>query len=280
MNNFTTSFRGMQAVLLNATDTFFREFALYAPKILGALIIIILGFIIASVLRSITRTVLRWVGFAKIADKTELDLLLTKMSITRSPSSMVASIVYWVVVLIFLMAAFDTLGLTAVTATLRDLLAYIPNVVAAAITLVIALLLGRFVRKFIIVGLEQFGIKFGNIAATVAQGFIILFGAVIAATQLGLDVTIITANISIVIAGIMLAFALAFGLGSKSLAGNMASSYYTKQLYSKGKKVNLCGHSGTVKEVTMTSVVLDVGGSDTYIPNEKAISRGSITCNH
>lgn len=277
MNNFTTSFRDTQMVLANSADTFFREFALYAPKILGALIILIIGFILAAVLRNVVKTVLNWAGFAEIAKKTEFDLLLTKMGITRTATSMLASLVYWIVVLIFLMAAFDTLGLQAVTNALTEILSYIPNVIAAAAIIVIALLLGRFVRRVITTSLEQFGIKMGSIVAVIAQGFIIVIGSVIAASQLGIDVSILIANITVIITGIVFTMVLAFGLGGRAVAANILASYHTREIYKTGMKATICGHEGIVKDAGIACVVLESAGQDLVIPNAQAIAHGSLT---
>jgi len=279
MNNLTTSFQDMQEVLLSAADSFFSTFAGYVPSIIGALAIFIIGFIVSSALRETTKRILNWTGFSGATDKAELNSTLQKVGIKQTLSSMLASLVYWIVFLIFLTAAFEALGFQIVVTTLNDLIAYLPNVIIAAITIVLALLLGRFVKGLVLVGLEQLNISFGGIVAGVAEAFVILFGAVIAASQLGLDVTIVTANVTLIIAGVVALLVLSLGLGSRTAAGNIINGYYTKQLFKKGSTVNLGGYRGKVKEVNNVAVVLESDGGEIIIPNEEALKHGSVLTN-
>jgi hypothetical protein len=276
MNNLTTSFNNMQEVLLSAADSFFSTFAGYVPSIIGALAIFIIGLIISSVLRGTTKKVLDWTGFSRATDKAELNSSLQKVGIKKTLSGMLAALVYWIVFLIFLTAAFETLGLQIVVTTLNDLIAYLPNVIIAAITIVLALLLGRFVKGLVLAGLEQLNISFGGVVASIAEVFVVLFGAAIAASQLGLDVTIITANVTLIIAGVIAVLVLSLGLGSRTAAANLVNGYYTKQIFKKGSTVNLGGYRGKIKEVNNVAVVLEVNGEEIIIPNEEALKHGSI----
>jgi hypothetical protein len=267
----------MQDVLLSAADSFFSTFAGYIPSILGAIVIFVLGLFVATALRGTTKKILDWTGFSNATDKTDLNESLQKVGIKKTLSSIIAGIVYWIIFLVFLTAAFEILGLQIVVITLNNLIAYLPNVIIAAITIVLTLLLGRLVKKLITIGLEQLNISFSKIAATIAEAFTILFGASIAISQLGLDITIITANITIIVGGIMAILVLSLGLGSRNAAANVINSYYTKQLFKKGTVVNLSGHKGRVKETNSVAVVLETDNGEVIIPNEEALKRGSVT---
>jgi len=276
-NTLTTSLQDMQDVLLNAANSFFSTFAGYVPSMLGALAIFIIGLLIASVLRGTTKKILEWTGFSRLTDQAEvLNRFLEKAGIKKTLTSIIASFVYWIVFLVFLTATFETLGLQIVVSTLNDLIAYLPNVIIAAITIVLALLLGRFVKGLVLTGLEQMNISFGGIAASVAEAFVILFGASIASSQLGFDISVITANITIIIAGVVALLALSLGLGSRTAIANLVNGYYTKQLFKEGMRVTLCGYRGTIKDVNNVTVVLDVDGEKIMVPNEEAMKHGSM----
>lgn len=276
MNNLTTSFQNIQQVLLSAADSFFSTFASFIPSIIGGLVIFIIGLFVASVLRKFAQKILDWTGFSHATDTAQLNKSLHKMGLKKTLSNIIAAFVYWIVFLVFLTAAFETLGLQIVVRTLNDFIAYLPNVIIGAITIVLALIFGRFVKGLINAGLEQLNISFGNIAATIAEVFIILFGAAIAASQLGLDVTIITANVTILVGGAVAILVLALGLGARTAAGNLINGYYAKQLFKKGAVVNLGGYKGKVKEVNNVAVVLESDNTEIIIPNEQALRHGSV----
>ena len=97
-----------------------------------------------------------------------------------------------------------------------------------------------------------------------------------ALTELGLDMTIFTANITIIIAGIVLAMALSIGLGSRSIMSNVLARYYIAQLFHVGDKVSLAGKKGTIIKLTPVSVVIKTEDEEKlYIPNERIIEEGS-----
>ncbi len=267
----------MQQVLLSSADSLLSTIAAYLPKLVGALLIFILGYIVAKMLKGAAKRILKWTGFSRGVDSLELNKHFKKFGIQSTVSELIAAFVYWIVFLTFLTATFETLGLSIVVETLNTLIAYLPNVVVAAITIVLALILGRFTRRLINGFLEQFEIGFGNVAAVVAESFIILFGAIIAANQLGFDVTVITANVTLIIGAVLAVIVLSIGLGGRTVTANILGSYYTKQMFKVGNQVTLAGHTGSVKSADNVAVTLATSEGDVIIPNEVALKDGSLT---
>jgi len=275
-NTFAASYQNMQQVLFSSADSLFSTIAAYIPNIIGALFILILGYIVAKALKGTMRRLLTWTGFSRAVDGLGLNAHMEKFGIKSSVSDMISAFVYWIIFLTFLTATFETLGLSIVVETLNTLVAYLPNVVVAAITIVLTLLVGRFVHRLIDAGLQQFDISFGGVAAIIAESFIILFGAVIAANQLGFDVTIITANVTLIIGGIIAMLVLSLGLGARTVTSNILGSYYTKQMFKEGAVVTLAGHTGTVKSVSAVSVTLKTEQGEVIVPNEVVLKNGSL----
>lgn len=269
-------YQNVQQVLLSAFEGLLRTVAEFLPSFVGALLILILGYIVAKILKGVTTKVLKWTGFTGAVERMEFNKHLTRVGFKSTISQLIASFVYWIVFLTFLIGVFETLGLSVAVRTLESLVGYLPNVIIAAITIVLALIVGRFANRIVDAGLAQFNIGFANVASVVAEGAIILFGSVIAASQLGFDTTIITANVSIIIAGIMATMVLAVGMGARATIGNILSGYYTKQMYQKGKEVTIAGHTGTVEEVSHVGVTLKTGRGSMMIPNDVIMRQGSL----
>ncbi|MFH1997601.1 MAG: mechanosensitive ion channel domain-containing protein [Patescibacteria group bacterium] len=273
--NITTYIQNTSDVLLITATSLLNTVAAYLPSIIGALAIFILGLIVAKMFRGTTKKVLKWVGFTKLVERTNLDEVLQKAGVKKDTVEILASIVYWIVLLVFLSAVFEALGLEVVVKTFNQLIAYLPNIIVAIITVILALMVGRFVKSAIMAGLEKLHIAYGNVVAVIAEGLVVLLGASIAASQLGLDITIITANVTAIVIGVVALLVLALGLGSRTVVSNIIGGYYTKQYYKKGEMVKLAGHKGKVKEVNNMAVILDGSDGEIVIPNEEALKKGS-----
>ena len=276
LTGITTYTQNTSDVLLSAADSLLSTVASYLPSIIGALAVFILGLIVAKLLRGVTKKVLQSVGFTRLVERTHLDESLQKAGVKRDITGILATIVYWIVLLIFLSAVFETLRLEVVVKTFNQLIAYLPNLIIAVITVILALLVGRFVKRSILAGLEKLHIAYGNVVAMIAEGLVILLGASIAASQLGLDVTIITTNVTVIVIGVVTLLVVALGLGSRTVVSNIIGSYYTKQYYKRGELVKLAGYSGRVKEVNNMGIILEGSDGEVFIPNEEALKKGSI----
>lgn len=148
--------------------------------------------------------------------------------------------------------------------------------VGAAITVILALMAERFVHRLIDASLAQFNINFGGVVAIIAESLVILFGAVIAANQLGFNVDIVTANVTLLVGGVVAILVLAVGLGARTVASNVIGGYYTRQMFKVGDKVTLAGHMGTVKSATSVAVTLTTASGDVIIPNNVVLKSGSL----
>jgi hypothetical protein len=266
----------MEQVLISSADSLFSTVANYLPNIIGALFILIIGYFVAKFLKTTAKTILSWTGVSKVIDSLDLNKHLIKVGITSSVSELIAGLVYWVVFLTFLTAMFETLGLSIFVQTLNSLIAYLPKVVGAAITVILSLMVGRFVHRLIDASLAQFNINFGGVVAIIAESLVILFGAIIAANQLGFDVGVITANVTLLVGGVVAILVLSVGLGARTVASNVLGGYYTRQMFKVGDKVTLAGHSGTVKAATGVAVTLTTANGDVIIPNNVVLKNGSL----
>lgn len=272
----TTYVQDTSDMLLNAANNLLNTIATYLPHILGALAIFILGLIIATAFKKTTKKVLKWVGFSKLVEKSKIDDSLLKVGFKQGIINVLAGIVYWIILLVFLSAVFDALGLSAVVKTFSQLIAYLPNLILAVITIILSLMVGRFVKGIIITALEKLHITYAKMVAVVAEYLVVLLGASIAASQLGLDISIITTNVTVIIIGVITLLVVTLGIGSRTAISNIISGYYTKQYYKTGEVVKLLGYKGKIKEVNNMVIVLETEEGNVFIPNEEVLKRGSI----
>src|ERR671916_540472 len=197
-------------------------FVSYIPQLIGALVILIVGYIIAKVLQAIVGRVLRAVGFDGWMEKGGIKQFFDRAETNQTPVSILGQLVFWFVFIIALTMAADALGISQVSVILGQLVAFIPSIIAAILILILAALLANFVS-----GIVR-GATGSGLLASVAQYAIIVYAAFAALTQLGIAVQLTANTFLILLGGVALAAALAFGLGGRDLARDVLQKAYNR----------------------------------------------------
>jgi small-conductance mechanosensitive channel len=190
----------------------------YLPILLGALIILIVGWIVAKAIRRIVDWLLKVVRFDTLADKAGISGILKKGDLKVSAGEVVSSIVYWLIIIMVLVMAVDALGLPKGSDILAGLFAYVPKVIAALLVLVVAMFLASFVSGIVRIAAGNAKLPKPELLAGICRWAIIIFAVTISLAQLGIAPLLVTATFNIILGGACLALALAFGLGGKDAA--------------------------------------------------------------
>ena len=190
----------------------------YIPVLLGALVILIVGWIVAKALRQLVDWLLKTVRFDTLADKAGITGILRKGDLKITAREVVSGLVYWLVVIMVLVMVVNALGLPKASDILASLFAYIPKVIAALFVLVVAMFLASFVSGIVRTAAGNANLPRPEIFAGVSRWAIIIFAATIALEELGIASLLVTATFNIILGGVCLALALAFGLGGKEAA--------------------------------------------------------------
>jgi small-conductance mechanosensitive channel len=192
------------------------------PALIGAIIVLAIGFIIAKVLQGIVTRVLQGMGFEGWMEQGGIKQFFDRSQTDQTPLSILGKLVFWLVFFIAITMAVDTLGISAISEVLAQFIAYIPQIIAAILILVLATLLANFVA-----GIVR-GATGSNVIGSVAQYGIIVFAAFAALTQLGIAPELIAPTFLIMLGGVTLAAAVAFGLGGQGVARKIVEDGYQK----------------------------------------------------
>jgi len=190
----------------------------YLPILLGALVILIVGWIVANAIRRIVDWLLKTVRFDSLADKTGITEILRKGALKISAREVISRLVYWLIVIMVLVMTVDALGLPKASDVLTSLFDYVPKVIAALLVLVVAMFLANFVSGIVRTAAGNANFPRPEIFAGISRWAIIIFAATIALEQLGIAPLLVTTTFNIILGGVCLALALAFGLGGKDTA--------------------------------------------------------------
>jgi hypothetical protein len=207
----------LKASLTGALNTFFAAI----PRIIGFAVVLIVGWIIASLLARGVQALLHAVRFNDLARRSGFADFVHKMGVKDDSSGVIAGIVKWFVRLITLVVAFDTLGLPAVSNVLQQLLLWLPNLVVALVVLVIGGLAARALSQLVRGASAEAGFSNPDLLATVTRVAVWAFTIVVAVNQLGIATTLINIVLVGLVGALALGFGLAFGLGGRDRAAQM-----------------------------------------------------------
>ncbi len=196
------------------------------PKIIGFLIILIVGWIIASLIAKAVQALLHAVKFNELANRAGIASFVRDMGVNTDSSGVLADIVKWFIRLIVLVAAFDALGLPQVSALLNRLLLWIPNLIVALVVLVIGGLLAKAVDSMVRGAATEAGIGSAAMLGSIAKIAIWGFAFLVAVNQIGVASTLINTLFMGFVGALALAFGLAFGLGGRETAGQIVQGWY------------------------------------------------------
>ncbi|HEX3246542.1 MAG TPA: small-conductance mechanosensitive ion channel [Chloroflexota bacterium] len=196
------------------------------PKILGFLVILIIGWLIAGALAKAVAGLLRAVKFNDLAERAGLTAFIRNMGVQTDAAGTLATIARWFVRLIVLVVAFDALGLPAVSDVLRQLLLWIPNLIVAMLVLVIAGLLAGAASRLVRGATSQAGLGNPDLLSKIASVAVWSFGIIVAVNQIGIATTLVNTLFMGLIAALSLALGLAFGLGGRDTAAAIVRGWY------------------------------------------------------
>ena len=256
--------------LLGAMSALWAPIAAFIPRLFGALLVVAVGFLVAKLLDTLLSKLLAKVGLDRLVAGTGVTKLLGRVGIRVPISTLIGKIVYWFVLLIFLVSAAESLGLARVSATLDMLALYVPKVFGAGIILLVGVLLAQLVSGLVRGAAEGVGIDYAGGLARIAQGLVIIISISVAIGQLEVKTELLNYVIAIGLISVGLAAALALGLGSRELVGQILAGIYVRELYEVGQRVRLegLGLEGEIEEIgTAKTLLLTDDGEMVSIAN-------------
>jgi len=214
--------------VFQALNDSLRATANLLPGLVTAIVIFIVGVIIAFFLRRLLIRILVAINLEKALAPTGIPAALKRTEASLTVSGLLGELLRWFVILIFLIPAVDQLGLGSVNRILSALLLYIPNVVVAVIIVAVGAIFAKIARDFVVATAASLGAQLSQIVGEVARWAIIIFAALAALTQLGVAADLIKILFTGLVAMLALAGGLAFGLGGKVVAEKLLSKFFDR----------------------------------------------------
>jgi small-conductance mechanosensitive channel len=234
------------------------------PSIAAALLLLLVGIFAARLVRSLTLKLLHLLNLflEQVLSGRTRAVVFFSAGITR----LVASILYWIILFIFVTAALDTAGLTGVSAWLERIVDFLPGIVTGGLIILLGYILAGLVRDVTLAAAHSAEFTEAVVISRLAQAITLVTALIIGLQQIGIDVSFLTTILGISSAALLFGFALAFGLGARTLVSNLIAAHHLRDILEPGQTIRIRDWEGTVLEVSPTAVILDTEQGRTNIP--------------
>jgi small-conductance mechanosensitive channel len=224
----------------------------YLPRVMAAVLLVVAGWVVAFLLRALVR---------RVVDRLEqLVLRRTGGAETREQrlaAELAAGVVFWLVLLLFVAAATEQLGVGVVARALSAVTAYLPAALGAIVILLVAFLVADFAKRGVASAAARAGLGYTELLGDLTRIGVLVVAGVLALDQLGVDSTILVVLSATLFGGLVGGATIAFGLGARTTVSNILASHYVLQTYRVGQMIRLEGITGRMVEIRPTQILLD-----------------------
>ncbi len=242
----------------------------FFPRLIGGLILFLIGWLIAKSVSKLIAKLLAQDTIKSVLTKLADSLELSQMGIQLDVA--ISKVIYYIIILIFLLSATDAMGLAMLSQQISALIQYMPQLLTAIVVALIGLYFAGMVRDLVGASAKSMGMRPWRLLGSLAYYLLAITVIVSALGQAGIQTELITANVSILIAGIVGAFALSYGFASRNILAGFLSSYYSKHHYKEGQVLEIDGKKGTIVAIDNVSITLDMEDRQVIVPIHKVLS--------
>jgi small-conductance mechanosensitive channel len=261
--------------LVDSFTQAWSQVIMLAPKMVAMVVVLVAGYVVARWVGGLIGVIADKIGLQTAAEKSGLARSMHDVGIRRPVPAIVGGIVFWLLMSVFVMAAFSILGLESVSLAMREVVNYIPKVLVATVVVVVGLLAATFVRGVVATSADRVGLSYAEYLAAGCYWVLSILTFIAAFNQLGIQFALLEKLILIASAGLAAGFALAFGLGGRDVMAGILSGYYVRQRIQAGDRVSVAGLEGTVREVGPVATIIetreDGAVSRHSVPNSKML---------
>jgi hypothetical protein len=256
-------------ILLSGSSELAARVVSFLPNLFAAVLILLGGWLVSRAVESVAKRVLRRVGVDRAASRLRLDVVLERASIELTLSQIVATLLFWLLMLTFLLSAVETLGLQAVTTTIDRVIAFIPALIGAALIAVFGLLLARLAGSLVTSGAAAAGFESADRLGFLTKALIAGLVLVVATEQLGVATEVLILPLSVALAAAGFSIGLAFALASRPVLTHILAGHFLKRSLPRDAVVEVGGRRGLVERVGAVDTLLRGDDVAWSVPNAR-----------
>jgi small-conductance mechanosensitive channel len=253
-------------ILINTFNSLITQLISFVPKLIGAAVILLIGYLVAKITAFVVKNVLDKIGLDKVGEKLNEIGIVKQLKTEIKLSKIVAKVLYYFILLIFVMAATDTLGVAAITSIVAMLVNFIPRLIAAAIMLQVGVLFADAIKKGVVSLCKSFNVPSAKLIGNIVFFFFLIITIISALGQAGINTTLLESSFNLMIGGVIMAFAVGYGFASRDILANIIASFYGKNRYKEGQIISVDGTKGEIIDLDATTVTLKTEKGTSVLP--------------
>ena len=258
--------------IVKIVEEVFLKFASAAPNVIGAIIVLLVGWLVAKIVSKTLAKILATIKIDKYADKINDTDFASKAGMKIKISTALSKLVYWVLMLVFILMATEVLGMAIISTMVADLIAYLPRLLSAIVLFILGIYLAEFIKNIVLTACKALGIPSAKVIATFVFYLVFLTLTISALAQASIDTALITSNLTVILGGIILAFAIGYGFASRDTMANFIASFYSKSKVKVGDVISIDGAKGRVVAMDSASITLQTETKIIIVPLKKLTS--------
>ncbi len=227
------------------------------PQIVAMLVVVVIGYIVARFVAKAITTLCEKIGLQNAADQSGLADSMHHMGLQRNVPAIIGTIVFWLLMCVFLMAGFNILGLQTISDAMQEIVHYIPNLLVATVLIVVGLLVASFLRGVVATSADRVGLSYAEHLANGCYYVFALLTFIAAFNRLGVQFALLEQLILIAFGAVALGFGLAFGFGGRDVMAGILAGYYIRQRLHAGDHVTVGNMEGTIREVGPVATIIE-----------------------
>lgn len=241
----------------------------FGPKILLAIVILLIGWLCALLLKKIVSKLLKALGFDVLSEKTGLKRFLERGGVQKNSSSIVGLVFYWLIIFSALIMVFNTLELEMASQLIQQIVFYIPKIIVALIFLALGIFLSQFAGKFVEKTSHLAHIPFYTVLGKASRYVIIGLAIMVALEYLGVATTIIIQYAVVIFGVVPLIVSLIFLIGGREILSGILAGRFLMKEYQKGDIIEFDSISGQIQSIDLVTTKIRVSEGEVIIPNSE-----------
>lgn len=238
---------------------------------LYAILVLVIGWLITKLIVFILEKALRVSKIESLSDKLNEAEIFGKPTVKLNFITIITSFVKWILLLVFFIIAADVMQWKIISVEISNLLRYLPRLFSAIVLFMVGIYIANFVKKAIYGLFQSIGLSGAKMISSLVFYGIGIIITITSLNQAGIDTSIITNNVTIVLGAFLLTFAIAFGLGSKDVVRRLLLTFYTRKNYSVGEKISINGITGEIESIENICLIVKTENGKIVIPIDEIV---------
>ena len=237
----------LNQVNLSLFEDMWQELLAFMPKLIAVIAVLIIGWLLIKIVSFLIKKALKFSKIDILADKIkEIDIF---KNVSIKPTIIVVKVVKWMVLLLMLIIISDILGLQMLTEGIASFIGYLPRLFSAIAILMIGIYIANIIKNAIQSLFKSLDLGGSNVIGNIVFFAIVVIVAITALNQAGIDTEMITSNLTLILGSLLLAFTIAFGLGSKEIVQRLLFGFYSRKNLNVGQKIKIGSIEGTIEAI-------------------------------